>query len=36
MPYKDPEKERGYQKKWRAENPEKKKEASRKWRAANP
>jgi hypothetical protein len=35
MPYKDPEKEREYQKKWRAENQEKSREASRKWYAEN-
>ena len=36
MPYKDPEKQREYSRKWNAANPEKERERKRKWAAANP
>jgi len=36
MPYKDPEKNKEYYRKWQAENKEKYKEYQRKWRAENP
>jgi len=35
MPYKDPEKQREYQRKWHAENAEKQREKSREWYAEN-
>ena len=35
MPYKDPEKAREFNRKWRAANPEKQREYDRKWYAAN-
>ena len=36
MPYKDPEKQREANRKWREANPEKAREANRRWREANP
>ena len=36
MPYKDPEKKREYQRKWRKANPEKTREQSRRYRKAHP
>jgi hypothetical protein len=36
MPYKDPEKQRDADRRWRKANPEKVREASRRWRTANP
>tara|TARA_R110002096_G_scaffold258381_1_gene451931 strand:+ start:111 stop:764 length:654 start_codon:yes stop_codon:yes gene_type:complete len=36
MPYKDPEKAREFNRKWRAANPEKQREYHKKYRAANP
>jgi hypothetical protein len=36
MPYRDPEKQREADRRWRAANPEKAREANRKWREANP
>ena len=35
MPYKDPEKEKEFSRKWRAANQEKQREYNKKWRAAN-
>ena len=36
MPYKDPEKQREYSRKWNAANPERRREINKKWYAANP
>jgi len=36
MPYKDPEKQREADRRWREANPEKVREANRRWREANP
>ena len=36
MPYKDPEKQREADRRWREANPEKAREANRRWREANP
>jgi hypothetical protein len=36
MPYKDPEKQREADRRWRAANLEKAREANRRWRKANP
>ena len=36
MPYKDPEKQREADRRWRETNPEKAREARRRWREANP
>ena len=36
MPYKDLEKQREADRRWRAANPEKAREVNRRWRAANP
>ena len=36
MPYKDPEKQREADRRWREANPEKVREAHRRWREANP
>jgi hypothetical protein len=36
MPYKDPEKQREADRRWREANPEKAREAHRRWREANP
>jgi hypothetical protein len=36
MPYKDPEKQREADRRWREANPEKAREVNRRWRAANP
>ena len=35
MPYKDPERKREYNKRWRAENREKQREYDKRWRAEN-